>query len=329
MSTRRPLQQLRRFAVSHALKTNRAPAMATSPSSFVLPGSEPPAPVQLTPDLSQAQLLSFPAFKIWLSTLRHALSRQRDPSHEFHSKPYALRGITVQAVDYFGAQKLGFVKFRADVSNDDGDRLPGSVFLRGGSVGMLVSCSARWTCAFADRGTTVKLILQPDDLPDSGSSNDEKHVVLTVQPRIPAGSLAFTELPAGMIDEHGSFAGAAAKEILEETGLVIKQDELVDLSSLTLLNQDEKADRGEALQNAVYPSPGGCDEFIPLFLCEKRLPRQDIQQIQGKFTGLRKEGEMITLKLVPLSRLWQEAARDAKALSAWALYQGLKQDGRL
>ncbi|EFE38483.1 hypothetical protein TRV_06852 [Trichophyton verrucosum HKI 0517] len=283
-------------------------ATSTAPSSFTLPGSEPPVAVQLTPDISQAQLLSFPAFKIWLSTLRHSLSRQSNASHEFHVKPYALRGITVQAVDYFGAKKLGFIKFKADVSTDDGDRLPGSVFLRGGSVGML-------------------LILQPDDLP--ASSNDEKHVVLTVQPRIPAGSLTFTELPAGMIDEHGSFAGAAAKEIHEETGLTIKQDELVDMSSLTLLNKDKDTDQDETLQNAVYPSPGGCDEFVPLFLCEKRLPRKDIQQMQGKLTGLRKEGEMITLKLVPLSRLWQEAARDAKALSAWALYQGLKQDGRL
>ncbi|KAK2810393.1 hypothetical protein FQN49_008537 [Arthroderma sp. PD_2] len=284
-------------------------------STFTLPGSEPAVPVQLTSDLSQSQLLSFPAFKIWLSTLRHSLSRQQDPSHEFHAKPYALRNISIQAVDHFGANRIGFIKFKADVSTDDGDKLPGSVFLRGGSVGML-------------------LVLQPNDIPKT--SNDEKHVVLTVQPRIPAGSLTFTELPAGMIDEHGSFAGAAAKEIHEETGLSIKQEELVDMSSLALLgspsNQSDTdndvIDR-ESLQNAVYPSPGGCDEFIPLFLCEKRMSRADIRQMQGRLTGLRKEGEMITLKLVPLDELWREAARDAKALSAWALYQGLKKDGHL
>ncbi len=38
--------------------------------------------------------------------------------------------------------------------------------LRGGSVGML-------------------LVLQPDDVPSG--SEDEKHVILTLQPRIPAG----------------------------------------------------------------------------------------------------------------------------------------------
>ncbi|KAM5489086.1 hypothetical protein MaudMau93_003811 [Microsporum audouinii] len=289
-------------------------------STFTLPASEPPVPVQLTSDISQSQLLSFPAFKIWLSTLRHSLSRQQDPSHEFHAQPYVLRSISVQAVDHFGANRLGFVKFKADVSTDDGDRLPGSVFLRGGSVGMLTT---RLTA------TINQLILQPDDV-----SNGDKHVVLTVQPRIPAGSLSFTELPAGMIDENGSFAGAAAKEIHEETGLDIKQDELIDMSSLALLgspsdNSYDELDKKETLQNAVYPSPGGCDEFIPLFLCEKRLPRANIQQMQGQLTGLREEGEKITLKLVPLDKLWKEAARDAKALSAWALYHGLKKDGLL
>ncbi|KAF3479850.1 nudix hydrolase 14 [Arthroderma uncinatum] len=298
---RLPQRQRRPSSILHAVN------MAT----FTLPGSgsEPPVPVQLTSDLSESQLLSFPAFKIWLSTLRHSLARQRDPSHEFHAKPYVLRNIAVQAVDHFGA-RLGFVKFKADVSTDNGDKLPGSVFLRGGSVGML-----------------------PDDLPESSnpSSGDGKYAVLTVQPRIPAGSLTFVELPAGMIDEQGSFAGAAANEIQEETSLSIKQEELIDMSSLAILGphknrNKEESEEKESLQNAVYPSPGGCDEFIPLFLCEKRMPRADIQQMQGKLTGLRKEGEMITLKLVPLDQLWLEACRDAKALSAWALYTGLRRN---
>lgn len=114
----------------------RAPAMST----FSLPDTKPPVPVQLTHDLSQTQLLSFPAFKIWLSTLNHSLSQQRlNPAHEFHVAPYSLRGIHIQAVDFFGGDRLGFVKLKADVSNDEGEKLPGSVFLRGGSVGMLVS----------------------------------------------------------------------------------------------------------------------------------------------------------------------------------------------
>ena len=53
------------------------------------------------------------------------------------------------------------------------------------------------------------------------SVEDEKRAILTIQPRIPAGSLTFAEIPAGMLDDAGSFAGAAAKEIQEETGLTM------------------------------------------------------------------------------------------------------------
>lgn len=99
--------------------------------------------VNSTPDLSKDQLLAFPAFKIWLSTLQRSLARQRNTSHEFHSAPYVLRKIDIQAVDFFKGGRLGFLKLKAEVSNDKGETLPGSVFLRGGSVGMLVSLTKR------------------------------------------------------------------------------------------------------------------------------------------------------------------------------------------
>ncbi|KAK1144524.1 hypothetical protein N8T08_005397 [Aspergillus melleus] len=260
-----------------------------------------------TPDLSKEDLWRFPAFRIWLSTLQRSLEQQHNPSHEFFKDPYVLRKIDVQAVDFFGGGRLGFVKLKAGVSNERGESLPGSVFLRGGSVGML-------------------LILQPDDVPPS--NEDEKRAILTVQPRVPAGSLAFSEIPAGMLDDSGSFAGGAAKEIQEETGLVIPQDELIDMTSLASQLTARSENEGP-LQNAVYPSAGGSDEFIPLFLCQKRMPRGDIGALQGRLTGLRQEGEKITLKIVPLKDLWKEGLRDGKTLAAWALYKGLQEEGRI
>ncbi len=44
-------------------------------------------------------------------------------------------------------------------------------------------------------------------------------------------------------------------------------------------------------------------------------------------TGLREEGEKITLKLVKLEDLWRVGARDAKALAALSLYENLKREG--
>lgn len=177
-----------------------------------------------------------------------------------------------------------------------------------------------------------QLILQPDDVPSE--SDAEKRVILAIQPRIPAGSLAFPEIPAGMLDDSGTFSGGAAKEIEEETGLSVKEDELVDMIALTLdlISQQDTAEEEEVkekLQDGVYPSPGGSDEFIPLFLCQKCMPRGEIENLQGQLTGLRKEGEKITLKLVPLEELWKEGVRDGKTLAAFALYKGLKAEGKV
>ncbi|KAF3396072.1 Nudix hydrolase [Penicillium rolfsii] len=287
-------------------KPKTGPGIIMSISTFTLPGLN--LPVNSTPDLARDELSSFPAFKTWLATLQKSLARQSNPSHEFHDDPYVLRGIDIQAVDRFGGGRLGFVKLKADVSNGRGEKLPGSVFLRGGSVGML-------------------LILQPDDIPSSQENG--KQAILTIQPRIPAGSLAFAEIPAGMLDDSGTFAGGAAKEIKEETGLQVQQSELIDMTSLASGLAEGSSENGETLQKAMYPSPGGSDEFIPLFLCQKRMPRRDIEELQGKLTGLRDHGEKITLKVVPLEDLWKEGLRDGKTLAAWALYKGLREAGKI
>lgn len=91
-------------------------------------------------------------------------------------------------------------------------------------------------------------------LVEEGGKEGEEYVLLTVQPRIPVGSLEFVELPAGMLDGD-SFSGAAAKEIKEECGIEIKADELKDLGQMALgefvMAGNEKVEAG------VYPSPGG------------------------------------------------------------------------
>jgi len=276
-------------------------------ATFNLPEASPTCPVKLTDNITQEQLLSYPAFKTWHKTITHSLSLQSKSNHEFNKAPYKLREITVQSVDWFGSgekKRLGFVKFQAQITNDNGEHLPGAVFMRGSSVAML-------------------LVLQPDDVSEDDES--EKHVLLTVQPRLAAGSLAFPEIPAGMLDDAGSFAGGAAKEIEEETGLVVKDEDLIDMTALAL--QDENG--AENLQKGVFTTPGACDEFVPIFYYQKRLPRKELEEFRGKLTGLRDEGEKITLKVVKLEDLWRQGARDAKTLSAWALYQGLKREGKL
>lgn len=108
-------------------------------STFNLPDWNPACPVKLTDNLRKDQLLSFIPFKTWTRTLKHSLQQQEHKGHAFHDSPYLLRSIDIQSVDFFGGgSRLGFIKLTADVSNGDGEKLPGSVFLRGGSVAMLV-----------------------------------------------------------------------------------------------------------------------------------------------------------------------------------------------
>ncbi|KAI8939938.1 hypothetical protein NX059_003664 [Plenodomus lindquistii] len=281
--------------------------LSTEERKFSLNGFRAPVTVIIQPTvkIDEQQLLNFPAFKNWQGTLQTNLELQyNDQNHAFYGDPYTLRQIKVQSVDWFGPTKIGFVKIDATIMNRQGKdkALPGISFLRGGSVAML-------------------MVLRP-----RGGHRDERLVVMTEQPRVPAGSLAFVEIPAGMLDDSKNFAGKAADEIEEETGFKLPPHELINLTELALT---QSSTEGESLQNAMYPSPGGSDEFMPIYLWEKELDRQEIMGLRGKLTGERRQGEMIRLRLFKYEELWKVCARDAKTLAAWALYEGLNRAGIL
>lgn len=300
-----------------------------------------PCSVYLPWNLDQDDILGFRPFNEWLSKLLDNLKLQEEPAHTFHGNPFALREIDVQSADWFGhidpqtgkSSRLGFVKMQVRVENEDQqdkkkDVLPGAVFLRGGSVGMLVRVLILIHRPVTDR---KQIILQPNNV--SVDSEDDKYALLTIQPRIAASSLAFAEIPAGMLDNM-TFTGAAAKEIKEETTLEVPEHQLFALSENVVaqstitpwakdsaMPQHNGAPVKETLHNAMYPSMGACDEFLPLYLCQKRVPPEKLETLKGLATGLRHEGERITLSLVPLDELCVEGGRDAKALCAYALYQ--------
>lgn len=246
--------------------------------------------------------IHYAGVQTWIDTLSTSLKTQSQSSHPFHEDPYSLRSVTIQAYDIFGGGRLGFLKLTADVRNGSGETLPAAALLRGPAVAMLV-------------------MLIPDDAPPG---SEERYVVLTVQPRVPAGTLASVEIPAGMVDDAGSFKGAAAKEMEEELGITIGEDELRCLSELAVPDGDDGL-----LPSAMFTSAGGCDEHITIYSYERRIPRDQLREWQGRLTGLRDHGEKITLKVVPMRDLWREGARDAKALGALALWEGLRREGKL
>lgn len=195
------------------------------------------------------------------------------------TKRFTVKGVHLQSVDMFGP-KVGFMKFKADaVDASTGKFVPGIVFMRGGSVGML-----------------VVLVCE-----------GKEYAVLTVQPRIATGSFGFEELPAGMLDGSGNFAGVAAKEIEEELGMKIPSEALISLS------EPAGHDRG------FFVSPGGTDETLRLFYYRKDVTADELAAMNGKCTGLLEEGEQITLKIVPLDDLI--TIPDGKTVVAYALYR--------
>ena len=196
---------------------------------------------------------------------------------------WKVRGIHIQSVDMFG-KRVGFMKIKADIIHSITKQpIPGICFLRGGSVAILIIIECEGT----------------------------EYVILTSQARVPIGQSDCREIPAGMLDGDGNFAGVAAKELKEETGLEINSDKLFNLTALSG-------------NTAVYPSPGGCDEFIRIYLYKCTMTADELQELNGRITGNTDEGESIIIKLIKYEDLY--TIPDCKALSAYAMYEGLKKN---
>jgi ADP-sugar diphosphatase len=187
-----------------------------------------------------------------------------------------VKKIIVQSIDMFGP-RVGFVKFKTTALVDVGCisassgaesadessgmvataaasstsgliEVPGIVFMRGGTVGVLIILECEGT----------------------------DFTILTVQARVPVADSALPEIPAGMLDGSGNFRGVAADEIAQECHMEIKADDLVDLTELAY------GDRWRG----VFPSAGGCDEFIRLYLYRRTVEPNVLRQLEGRLTGV-------------------------------------------
>ncbi|KAF9912166.1 hypothetical protein EC991_000576 [Linnemannia zychae] len=209
--------------------------------------------------------------------------------------PVRVFKVEVKSVERFGP-RLGFANLAVDAQlTESGQKPPGLVFMRGGAVAVL-------------------LILK-----STGPSGEvSEHVVLTKQPRLSIPSFNFPEIPAGMLDGSGDFVGKCAEELKEECGITLDHNSLIDMTELAYGNK----------WDGVYPSAGGCDEFLRLFVCCKDMKWDELQALEGRLGGLRDHGESISLALVALKDAYKTAP-DAKLLSSLALFNALKADGKL
>lgn len=204
-----------------------------------------------------------------------------------------LESIHVQGVDMFGPN-VGFVKLNATTHRADDPQqrtIPGIVLLRGHAVAILVVVHC----------------------------DGQRYALLTSQARAAAGTGHMVEAVAGMLDENRNFAGVAARELEEEAGIAVHEDDLVPLSSAAF---------GEGAKHGVYMSPGLLDEAISLFALQRRVSPDTLARLLAREGGLRDEGELIRLVAVPLDHVWRRVP-DAKTLSAVLLFEKLEQEGRI
>ncbi|KAG2379046.1 hypothetical protein C9374_007684 [Naegleria lovaniensis] len=269
-------------------------SLTTNLKSHVFIGDQK-VPVFLAKGLESSididRVINYSPFKSWLTNIQNVMNENQEKSlnsNTYHWKELLFEGIEIQSVDIFGSRNIiGFVKFKVNVTvktdKDEIKKLPGIVFARGGSVGILI-------------------VLQCIE-------DGKEYLLLVQQPRIAIGNLHSLEIPAGSMDDNGNFSGVAAKEVKEETGIEIKDAELIDLTEYCL----------ESKFSGHYMSPGASDEVMRFFLHKTQMTRVQINALKEKMAGSEYENEIILLKVLSIEEA-VKTSPDAKLLVALFMY---------
>jgi len=222
-------------------------------------------------------------------------------------KAYSVKSIEVQSYDIFSnskgaevAKKAGFLKFKAQVT-DPSDKsktptvIPSIVFMRG-------------------QAAAVLFLLKCD-------VTGELYTFLVNQARFPTGMYHFHDLPAGMVSKDGEIGGDVFEEIKTALGLK-KEFNISDLQDLTRLAFDKDNRVLSRGYQGIFPSCGGCDEFLRFYCFRKTMKKDTLNELKAKFDlAMREAGKPTELRVISVHDLWRSA--DMKALIAICLYENL------
>ena len=171
-------------------------------------------------------------------------------------------GLDIHGIDelytrYNGHGEVLFSLLYTDATTPEGNKMPPICFLKGEVVCVLI-------CLI-------------DDI------TKEKFLILVQQRRICDGSLTY-EHPAGMLDSESDAGAVAAREVFEETGIMVSKSQLTQLGS-----------------EACFPSTGTSDEAMYFFYCELELSAAQIESYHDKTQGMLSEHEYIKTFVVPFA----------------------------
>ena len=144
------------------------------------------------------------------------------------------------------------------VTSPDGKPLPNIVFIRGHAV------------------VVVPLLVN--------EATGEERFLMVRQHRVGNGMLTL-EFPAGMLDhENDTPVAVARKELYEETGLSVGEQQLIPLSPTPL-----------------YSSAGASDEAVYYYGCKIKLQDRDFRGLENSYRENSSEHEFITVALLTRS----------------------------
>ena len=149
--------------------------------------------------------------------------------------------------------QLLFALLDVDVLSADGTRLPNIVFIRG-------------------HACIIITLLKNSD------TKEEKFLMIR-QWRIGNGQLSL-EFPAGMLDEEENPVAVAVRELHEETGLIVTEEDLFPLTDKLL-----------------FSSAGASDEGVFYYGCIKQLDDKSFCTFRDRKSGNPDEGENISVGL--------------------------------
>jgi ADP-sugar diphosphatase len=130
----------------------------------------------------------------------------------------------------------------------------------------------------------------------------EQKFVMVRQRRIGNGHDSL-EFPAGMLDYSDDPLLIAIKELQEETGLEVSQEQLISLN-----------------EEPLYTTPGLCDEGIYYFACQLDLSGEEYTKLNGAYRGNPEEGEYVHVELWDPKKVLPEMS-SLPAILAFYLFQ--------
>lgn len=130
----------------------------------------------------------------------------------------------------------------------------------------------------------------------------EKNILLVKQRRVANGDI-FWEHPAGMCDSETDPRKVCIKEIKEETGIEVSEEQIIPLYP----------------HKMYYSSPGLLDEGAYYFYCELFMDTHEIEELQNRIAGSKDESEFIETQVYSFKEAMEKMA-NAHSLLQFYLY---------